>query len=69
MLRFSTLLILTLSGRCSRIASVPCKRGKVLEKMLFMGEGYLLNLDGTGYFSSNNRYSPACLETKSRMAR
>ena len=44
----------------------PLQRGKVLEKMLFMGEGYLLNLDGTGYFSSNNRYSPACLEKKSR---
>jgi hypothetical protein len=44
----------------------PLQRGKVLEKMLFMGEGYLLNLDGTGYFSSNARYSPACLEKKSR---
>lgn len=44
----------------------PLQRGKVLEKMLFMGQGYLLNLDGTGYFSSNNRYSPACLERKSR---
>ncbi len=44
----------------------PLQRGKVLEKMLFMGEGYLLNLDGTGYFSSSKRYSPACLEKKSR---
>lgn len=44
----------------------PLQRGKVLEKMVFMDQGYLLNLDGTGYFSSNNRYSPACLERKSR---
>ena len=44
----------------------PLQRGKVLEKMLFMGEGYLLNLDATGYFSSSKRYSPACLEKKSR---
>ena len=44
----------------------PLQRGKVLEKMVFMEDGYLLNLDGTGYFSSNNRYSSACLERKSR---
>ena len=28
------------------------QRGKVFEKMLFMGEGYLFNLDGSGYFLS-----------------
>lgn len=44
----------------------PLQRGKVLEKMVFMEEAYLLNLDGTGYFSSNKLYSPACLEKKSR---
>ena len=44
----------------------PLQRGKVLEKMVFMEDAYLLNLDGTGYFSSNKLYSPACLEKKSR---
>jgi hypothetical protein len=29
------------------------QRGKILEKYLFMKTGYLLNLDGTGYFSSD----------------
>jgi len=38
------------------------QRGKVLEKFLFMKTGYLLNLDGTGYFSSDSVYSDACLE-------
>ena len=44
----------------------PLQRGKVLEKMVFMEDAYLLNLDGTGYFSSNKLYSPACMEKKSR---
>jgi len=44
----------------------PLQRGKVLEKMVFMEDAYLLNLDGTGYFSSNKLYSDACLEKKSR---
>lgn len=44
----------------------PLQRGKVLEKMVFMEDGYLLNLDGTGYFSSNKLYSDACLEKRSR---
>ena len=38
------------------------QRGKALEKMVFMEGCYLLNLDGTGYFSSAKRYSPACME-------
>jgi len=38
------------------------QRGKALEKMVFMEGCYLLNLDGTGYFSSNKRHSPACME-------
>lgn len=38
------------------------QRGKVLEKMLFMDVGYLLNLDGTGYFSSKTLHSDACLQ-------
>jgi hypothetical protein len=44
----------------------PLQRGKVLEKMRFMDNGYLLNLDGTGYFSSTKLYSDACLEKVSR---
>jgi hypothetical protein len=40
----------------------PLQRGKVLEKMVFMEDSYLLNLDGTGYFSSNALYSDACME-------
>ena len=38
------------------------QRGKVLEKMVFMDVGYLLNLDGTGYFSSKTLHSDACME-------
>jgi hypothetical protein len=40
----------------------PLQRGKVLEKMVFMEDSYLLNLDGTGYFSSKALYSNACME-------
>jgi len=40
----------------------PLQRGKVLEKMIFMEDSYLLNLDGTGYFSSKALYSDACME-------
>jgi len=36
------------------------QRGKALEKMVFMEGCYLLNLDGTGYFSSSKRSSAAC---------
>lgn len=42
------------------------QRGKVLEKMLFMDVGYLLNLDGTGYFSSKTLHSDACLHRVSK---
>ena len=38
------------------------QRGKALEQMVFMEDCYLLNLDGTGYFSSNKLYSDACME-------
>ena len=38
------------------------QRGKALEQMVFMQGCYLLNLDGTGYFSSNKLYSNACME-------
>ena len=40
----------------------PLQRGKALEKMVFMNDCYLLNLDGTGYFSSNKLYSDVCME-------
>lgn len=40
----------------------PLQRGKVLENMVFMEDSYLLNLVGTGYFSSKTLYSDACLE-------
>jgi hypothetical protein len=42
------------------------QRGKILEKYLFMNTGYLLNLDGTGYFSSDKVHSDACLEKKNK---
>ncbi len=38
------------------------QRGKALEQMVFMDDCYLLNLDGTGYFSSSTLYSDACME-------
>ncbi len=38
------------------------QRGKALEQMVFMQGCYLLNLDGTGYFSSSKLYSNACME-------
>lgn len=37
------------------------QRGKVLEEYLFMEGSYLLNLDGTGCFSSKNLHSDVCL--------
>lgn len=40
------------------------QRGKVMEKMVFMEGSYLLSLDGTGYFSSNEVHCPSCLEKK-----
>jgi hypothetical protein len=42
------------------------QRGKVLEKFIFMEDSYLLNIDGTGYFSSSVRHSDACLEKKNK---
>ena len=38
------------------------QRGKVLENMVFMNGAYLLNLDGTGYFSSKKLFSDRCLQ-------
>lgn len=41
------------------------QRGKVLEKMVFMNGCYLLSIDGTGYFSSNQIHCDSCCEKKS----
>ena len=38
------------------------QRGKALEQMVFLDDYYLLNLDGTGYFSSKKLYSDACMK-------
>ena len=38
------------------------QRGKAMEPMVFMDGSYLLNLDGTGYFSSSTLHSDACME-------
>jgi hypothetical protein len=38
------------------------QRGKALEPMIFYEGCYLLNLDGTGFFSSKNLSAPFCLE-------
>ena len=36
-------------------------RGKELEKMRYMGQYYLLSLDGTGYFKSEKVHCVNCL--------
>lgn len=36
------------------------QRGKVLEPMVFMNNCYLLSIDGTGYFSSNEIHCDSC---------
>lgn len=41
------------------------QRGKALEKMRYLEEGYLLPMDGTGYFSSEKLFSEHCLQKKS----
>lgn len=38
------------------------QRGKELEKMRYMGQYYLLSLDGTGYFKSEKVHCANCLE-------
>ena len=40
------------------------QRGKVLEKYVFMEGCYLLNLDDSGYFSSDTCHSRACMEKR-----
>jgi len=40
------------------------QRGKVLESFVYLEEGYLLCLDGTGYFSSSTIHCPSCMEKR-----
>src|SRR4030095_10129085 len=42
------------------------QRGKALEAMVFVEGHYLLALDGTGYFSSQEIHCESCLETHHR---
>jgi Transposase DDE domain len=42
------------------------QRGKALEEMVFVEDHYLLALDGTGYFSSQQIHCESCLETHHR---
>ncbi len=42
------------------------QRGKVLEQMVYMEGCYLLNVDGTGYFSSHVRHNTSCMKKVSR---
>jgi len=42
------------------------QRGKALEEMMFVEGHYLLALDGTGYFSSNEIHCDSCLEKHHR---
>jgi hypothetical protein len=42
------------------------QRGKALEEMVFVEGHYLLALDGTGYFSSQQIHCASCLETHLR---
>jgi hypothetical protein len=42
------------------------QRGKALEEMVFVEGHYLLALDGTGYFSSNQMHCDSCWETRHR---
>jgi len=40
------------------------ERGKGLEEMVYFGKYYLVSVDGTGYFSSNEIHCDACLTRK-----
>jgi hypothetical protein len=42
------------------------QRGKVIEELVFVEGHYLLALDGTGYFSSNQMHCASCLEKQQR---
>jgi len=38
------------------------QRSKELDKFIFLGESYLVSLDGMGYFSSKNIHCSSCLQ-------
>lgn len=40
------------------------QRGKILEKMVYFNDHYILSLDGTNHFSSEKRFSDSCLIKK-----
>lgn len=42
------------------------QRGKVLERFQFLDQSYLLSVDGTGYFSSQEVYWDSCCQKKHR---
>jgi hypothetical protein len=42
------------------------QRGKVLEKMVFMGKYYLASIDGTSYFSSKKVHCESCLQRENK---
>jgi len=44
----------------------PLQRGKVLEKMRFMGKYYLASLGGTSYFISKKVHCVTCLQWKNK---
>ena len=46
----------------------PLQRGKALEKMIFMEDAYLLNLDGTVYLHPTNCIPTRVLRKKVLMA-
>lgn len=45
------------------------QQGKALEKMRYLEEGFLMPMDGTGYFSSEKLSSPQCLQKKGSEAK
>ncbi|HDY71541.1 MAG TPA: hypothetical protein ENH50_07695, partial [Nitrospirae bacterium] len=42
------------------------QRGKHLEQYRFLGDHYLISMDGTGYFSSDKISCPGCLRKESK---
>lgn len=42
------------------------ERSRMMEKFVYLGQYYLLSLDGTEYFSSTKVHCPACLAKKTR---
>lgn len=55
-----------LLGRAYRALFAELQRGKVLDSMRYLEEGWLLSLDGVEYFSSHKVHCAKCLERKPR---